>query len=102
MRYLLTGGGTGGHVYPALAIADELRLAQPDARFLYVGTRDKLEARVVPNRGYELRFVCSRPFPRARSLWALLAFGAVLGVGRLRGLFILLRFRPPLILHTRR
>ncbi len=100
MRYLLTGGGTGGHVYPALAIADELRLAQPDAQFLYVGTRDKLEARVVPNRGYELRFVGSRPFPRARSLWALLVFGAVLGLGILRGLYILLRFRPQLIIAT--
>ncbi len=100
MRYLLTGGGTGGHVYPALAIADELRRAQPEAQFLYVGARDKLEARVVPNRGYALRFVCSRPFPRSRSIGALLAFALVLGVGVLRGVLILLRFRPQLIIAT--
>lgn len=100
MRYLLTGGGTGGHVYPALAIADELRLAQPDAQFLYVGARDKLEARVVPNRGYALRFVAARPFPRSHSLGALLAFGAVLGLGILKALFILMRFRPQLIIAT--
>ena len=54
MKYLLTGGGTGGHVYPALAIADELRRKQPDAEFLYVGVRNKLEDRVVPGRGYTL------------------------------------------------
>ena len=36
-KYLLTGGGTGGHVYPAIAIADELRRREPDASFLYVG-----------------------------------------------------------------
>jgi UDP-N-acetylglucosamine--N-acetylmuramyl-(pentapeptide) pyrophosphoryl-undecaprenol N-acetylglucosamine transferase len=100
MRYLLTGGGTGGHVYPALAIADELRRAQPDAEFLYVGARDRLEARVVPDRGYPLRFVRSRPFPRSRSLGALAAFGAALGLGILKALFILLRFRPHLIIAT--
>ena len=68
MKYLLTGGGTGGHVYPALAIADELRRKQPDAEFLYVGVRNKLEDRVVPGRGYTLRYVRSRPFPRAISV----------------------------------
>ncbi|MCC7262967.1 MAG: glycosyltransferase [Candidatus Latescibacteria bacterium] len=100
MRYLLTGGGTGGHVYPALAIADELRLAQPEARFLYVGARDKLEARVVPNRGYPLCFVRSRPFPRSRSPGALLLFAAVLALGMLKAVLILLRFRPQLIIAT--
>lgn len=100
MKYLLTGGGTGGHVYPALAIADELRLHQPGAEFLYVGARDKLEARVVPKRGYPLVFVCARPFPRSRSLMALSRFGAALGVGLLQALVLLLRFRPDLIIAT--
>jgi len=100
LRYLLTGGGTGGHVYPALAIADEIRLAQPEADFLYVGARDRLEARVVPGRGYPLRFVHARPFPRSHSPWALLVFGLVLSVGLLKALFILLRFRPHLIIAT--
>ena len=71
MKYLLTGGGTGGHVYPALAIADELGRRQPEAEFLYVGRADKLESWVVPNRGYPIRFVRSRPFPRSRSPWSL-------------------------------
>ena len=43
MKYLFTGGGTGGHVYPALAIADEMRRRQPEAEFVYVGLKDRLE-----------------------------------------------------------
>ncbi len=100
MKYLLTGGGTGGHVYPALAIADELRLHQPDARFLYVGARNRIEAQVVPRRGYPLCFVRSRPFPRSRSPLALLGFGAALAAGILKALAVLLRFGPDLIIAT--
>ena len=47
MRYLLTGGGTGGHVYPALAIADELGRRPAEAQFLYVGRSDKLDRKSV-------------------------------------------------------
>lgn len=100
MRYLLTGGGTGGHVYPALAVADEIRRRQTDAEFLYVGIRGRLEARVVPARGYRLKFVRSRPFPRSRSPLSLLAFALTLAWGTLGAAAILLRFRPNLILCT--
>lgn len=48
MRYLLAGGGTGGHIYPALTIADELKRADPQAEFLYVGTAHGREAQIVP------------------------------------------------------
>ncbi|HAQ61402.1 TPA: hypothetical protein DCR49_05300, partial [Candidatus Delongbacteria bacterium] len=39
MKYILTGGGTGGHVYPALAIAEHIKKNEPDAEFLYIGTK---------------------------------------------------------------
>lgn len=100
MRYLLTGGGTGGHVYPALAIADEIRRREEDAEFLYVGVRGRLEARVVPARGYRLKFVRSRPFPRSRSPIALAAFALTLAWGTLTAAAVLLRYRPGLILCT--
>jgi len=100
MRYLLTGGGTGGHVYPALAIADEIRRHQDDAVFLYVGIRGRLESRVVPTRGYSLRFVRSRPFPRTLSPVALVLFGLALAAGLLAAVGILLRFRPHVIICT--
>ena len=100
MKYLLTGGGTGGHVYPALAIANEIRQTRTDAEFLYVGHRDKLDAWVVPEQGYAIRFVRSRPFPRTRSLVPLLRFAIALAVGVVQGALILLRYRPQIIIST--
>jgi len=62
--YLLAGGGTAGHVNPLLAVADGLRERDPSAEILVLGTREGLEARLVPERGYELLFVEKVPFPR--------------------------------------
>jgi UDP-N-acetylglucosamine--N-acetylmuramyl-(pentapeptide) pyrophosphoryl-undecaprenol N-acetylglucosamine transferase len=62
--YLLAGGGTAGHVNPLLAVADELRDREPDATILVLGTREGLEARLVPARGYELLTIARLPFPR--------------------------------------
>lgn len=62
--YLLAGGGTAGHVNPLLAVADGLRNREPDSRILVLGTKEGLEARLVPARGYELLIVDKVPFPR--------------------------------------
>lgn len=62
--YLLAGGGTAGHVNPLLAVADGLRERDPDAQVYVLGTREGLEARLVPLRGYELLVVDKVPFPR--------------------------------------
>ncbi len=56
---IMAGGGTGGHVYPALAVAGELRKRRPDLPLLFVGTRAGIEARLVPAAGYPLRFINS-------------------------------------------
>ncbi len=62
--YLLAGGGTAGHVNPLLAVADEIRGTEPDAKIIVLGTREGLEARLVPERGYELQTIPRLPFPR--------------------------------------
>ncbi len=62
--YLLAGGGTAGHVNPLLAVADGLRARDASADVLVLGTREGLEARLVPERGYELLIVDKVPFPR--------------------------------------
>ena len=100
MKYLLTGGGTGGHVYPALAIAEEIRRQREGAQFLYVGRRDKLESGVVPAHNYPIRFVRASPFPRSGSPWALAKFMLTLWVGILQAVLILLRYRPQVIIGT--
>lgn len=54
-RILLAGGGTGGHVYPAIAIADAVKEIAPDAAIMFAGTRDRMEWEKVPEAGYEIR-----------------------------------------------
>ena len=54
-KFILSGGGTGGHIYPAIAIANELKTQFPDAEFLFVGAQDKMEMQKVPQAGYEIK-----------------------------------------------
>jgi len=52
---IISGGGTGGHIYPAIAIANEIKLRYPDANFLFVGAKDKMEMEKVPQAGYAIK-----------------------------------------------
>ncbi|MHA3684561.1 UDP-N-acetylglucosamine--N-acetylmuramyl-(pentapeptide) pyrophosphoryl-undecaprenol N-acetylglucosamine transferase [Leucobacter sp. HY1908] len=70
-NYLLAGGGTAGHVNPLLALADLIRATEPDATITVLGTREGLEARLVPERGYELVTIERLPFPRRPNAAAL-------------------------------
>ena len=54
-KILISGGGTGGHIYPAIAIANELKLRYADAEFLFVGAQDKMEMEKVPHAGYPIK-----------------------------------------------
>ena len=54
MKVLLAGGGTGGHINPALAIASIIKKHDPSAEFLFVGTPNGMEARLVPAAGYPM------------------------------------------------
>ena len=54
-RIILSGGGTGGHIYPAIAIANELKSRFPDAEFLFVGAKDRMEMEKVPQAGYKIK-----------------------------------------------
>ncbi len=54
-RFILSGGGTGGHIYPAIAIANELKVRFPDSEILFVGAKDKMEMQKVPQAGYKIK-----------------------------------------------
>lgn len=82
IKVLISGGGTGGHIYPAIAIANEIRARYPDAKFLFVGAKDKMEMEKVPQAGYEIKGLwisgiqrkltlknLSFPFKLMNSLW---------------------------------
>ena len=63
MRLIVTGGGTGGHIYPAIAIADKFKEMDPNTEILYVGNIEGIEKDVVPKSGYPLKeritaFIC--------------------------------------------
>jgi UDP-N-acetylglucosamine--N-acetylmuramyl-(pentapeptide) pyrophosphoryl-undecaprenol N-acetylglucosamine transferase len=73
---VLAGGGTGGHVFPLVAVADALSQVAPQIRLVFVGTERGIETQVVPARGYELRLVNIEPI-RGRGVW-----GGVRGMGR--------------------
>ena len=54
-RFILSGGGTGGHIYPAIAIAQELEVQFPKCEILFVGAENKMEMRLVPESGYPIK-----------------------------------------------
>ncbi len=53
-KYIISGGGTGGHIFPALSIANEIRRRDPQAKFLFVGAKGRMEEEKVPAAGYEI------------------------------------------------
>lgn len=53
MKVIVGAGGTGGHLYPALALVEYIKEVEPDSEFLFVGTKDRIESEVVPQQGYE-------------------------------------------------
>lgn len=70
MRVIFAGGGTAGHINPALAIAGHLKQMQPDAEILYVGNKGGMEERLVPKAGFEFKSIQVRGFSRQKSLKA--------------------------------
>lgn len=68
MKVIMTGGGTGGHIYPAIAIAEKIKKEIPDAKILFVGTERGLEKTLVPQNGYPIEFIKVRGFDRKNLL----------------------------------
>jgi UDP-N-acetylglucosamine--N-acetylmuramyl-(pentapeptide) pyrophosphoryl-undecaprenol N-acetylglucosamine transferase len=92
-RFLLAGGGTGGHLYPAIAVADEIKRLQPEAQILFIGTKSKIEGRVIPKLGYKFKSIWIKGFARKFS-FSNLIFPIRLMVSIVQSLFISMRFKP--------
>lgn len=99
MKILFAGGGTGGHLFPALAIAQEVERLAPECRIEFVGTRYGLEAKMKETIGYPLSMICMRGLPRKLSL-GLLWFPVRLLWSVMQSLLICRRFRPDVVVGT--
>jgi len=67
-RFLFAGGGTGGHIFPAIAVADEIKELDENSDILFVGTADKIESKVVPAAGYDFKSIWISGFVRGKIL----------------------------------
>jgi UDP-N-acetylglucosamine--N-acetylmuramyl-(pentapeptide) pyrophosphoryl-undecaprenol N-acetylglucosamine transferase len=92
-RILIAAGGTGGHLYPGVAVADELRRRDPELDVVFVGTPRGLESRIVPRAGYPLVLLPVLPLNRV-GLLRLLKGLATLPLAGLQAMRLLLRGRP--------
>lgn len=99
MRVIVTGGGSGGHIYPAIAIADKIKEKEPDAEILYMGNDLGLEKDIVPGTGYPLELVTARWLDR-KSVIELALTGMVTARGVLQALKIMRKFKPDVVIGT--
>lgn len=99
MRIIVSGGGTGGHIYPALAIADGVRLRHPAAEVLYVGTRNSMEQDIVPRAGYQFCAISSAGLKRRLTPGNLVALLCATR-GFVEALSLVSRFKPDVVVGT--
>ncbi len=99
MKIIVSGGGTGGHIYPAVTIIRALQKRIDNLEVLYVGTSKGLEADIVPKEGFPFKTVDLQGFKRSLSPVNLIrAVKAIKGVGKAAG--IVRSFKPDVVIGT--
>ncbi len=98
-RYLFAGGGTGGHLYPAIAVAQKIMEIQPNAEILFIGTKTKIESKVVPQKGFRFKSIWISGFSRKLTFTNLL-FPIKLLVAMMQSLMINIKFKPQVAIGT--
>ncbi len=99
MKVIMTGGGTGGHIYPAIAIADKIKQEDPTGQILFVGTERGKESELVPQCGYPIEYIKVRGLDRKnwiKNIKVMIDYGAAMkAAGR-----IIDRFKPDCVIGT--
>ena len=98
-KFIISGGGTGGHIYPAIAIANELKTRFPAAEILFVGAKDKMEMQKVPQAGYPIKGLWIAGLQRKLTFQNLL-FPIKLVSSLLKSFAIIYKFKPNVVIGT--
>jgi len=98
-KFILSGGGTGGHIYPAIAIADALKVKYPTAEFLFVGSQDRMEMEKVPAAGYKIEGLWIAGLQR-KLTFANLMFPFKLISSLIKSARIIIKFKPDAVIGT--
>ncbi len=96
---MFAGGGTGGHLFPGIAIADEIKNTEPDAVITFVGTRHKLESTVVPQHGYNFETILVSGLRRKLTLENIL-FPVKFVIALVQSFFLIRRLHPDVVVGT--
>ena len=99
MKIILSCGGTGGHIYPALAIADEIRDHHPEAQILFIGTHRAMENEIIPAHGYDIMNISASGFHR-REIWKNVKTLKDTLEGASQAKKIIREFQPDLVMGT--
>ena len=98
-RFIISGGGSGGHIYPALSIADGLKNKFINSELLFVGSKNKMEMKIIPERGYKIKGLNISGFKRKFSFSNML-LPLRLFISLIQSLLIILKFKPNLVIGT--
>ena len=98
-KVILSGGGTGGHIFPALSIAHALKIKYPESDFLFVGAKGKMEMEKVPNAGFKIIGLWISGIQR-KQLFRNILFPLKLIVSLLKSVVIVLKFKPHVVIGT--
>jgi UDP-N-acetylglucosamine--N-acetylmuramyl-(pentapeptide) pyrophosphoryl-undecaprenol N-acetylglucosamine transferase len=99
LSFLLSGGGTGGHIFPALSIADELKRRYPNAIIHFVGASDRMEMEKVPAAGYSITGLWISGINRSDG-WKNISFPLKLSSSLLKSIRILTKYKPAVVIGT--
>ena len=97
MKIIIVGGGTGGHLFPGIAIAREFQKRNPKIKILFVGTRRGIEYKVLPKENFELKTILSSGL-KGKISWRTLIALVEIPIAFLQSLWVLINFRPKLVL----
>src|SRR3990172_1369128 len=99
LKIIVSGGGTGGHIFPAIAIANAIKILRPDAQFLFVGAEGKMEMEKVPAAGYKIEGLWISGFQRKLTM-SNLVFPFKLISSLIKAKRILKTFNPDAVIGT--